>query len=375
MKYFFLPSFVLFFFCITELFAESQEKKQFPNVSGTVLFQFQADRIISSKKSNVPSNNAYAYIEPNLALSFNKNWSLKTQWRVQPNNVLTTRDGVNRERYRTIFQDSRGINSHDTSLLVEELKINFENDDMKAFAGKFDPTFGTGYNKAKRIGVFTAQFNEDYNLREKIGGGITAFFEKSSLSVNTFFNDTTGLSSSAINNRGRADQNDGAAGNTGTLSSYSAALEGEDFFDVENLFYNFGYRNLAINGSQAGRARETGYTTSFEYLYKTGQKSSITPFIELVKIDNFTGEKNRNATYSTAALLGKFSNWTASVSHLSRKISQPQRQNKISDNQLQLSAGYKFTNNITFDVTHSSIKENSNKGNLIGANLSYLYKF
>lgn len=372
MKNFSLQFLTIFLFFSSALHAE--KIAQFPNVSGNVLFQVQADRVMSSQKSGVSPNNAFVYVEPNLSLNFNKNWSIKTDWRLQPNNILTTRNSTYPERYRTFLQSNRGLNLGNEGLIVEELKLHFENEDMRFFVGKFDPTFGTAYKKTKRIGVFTSQFTEDYNLREKIGAGITALLESSDISVNSFFNDTTGLSRSALDDRGRASRNDPVAGNTGTLSSYSVSMNGEDFFGVENWFYNAGYRSLGVDKVD-NRRREKGYVFGSEYLYKIGEETSLIPFVEIAKIDDFTGEKNRNAHYETFALIGKYSSWTGSISHLTRNIKQLQRSSNISDRQLQISAGYKFTNNLTLDVTRANIKESGNKAVLIGTTLSYLYQF
>ncbi len=355
--------------------AYAEEKSEFPNISGNVLTQFKADRVLSTSKSGVSPNNAYVYVEPNLALNLNQNWSIKTDWRLQPNSVLTTRDKSDPERYRTFLQSGRGIGSHDTGLLVEELKVNFKNEDLEVFAGKFDPKFGTAHNKTKRIGIFTSDFTEDYNLREKIGAGITALLENSKITFNTFFNDTTGLSSSAINNRGRAQRNDGLAGNTGTLSSYSIAMSGDNFLGYEDWFYNAGYRSLSVD-KMNGRSAEKGYVFGSEYSYKVGVQTYLVPFVELVKIDNFTGLQDRNALYLTAALMAKYSSWNASVSYLNRHMKQQnQGLGNINDKMLQLSIGYKFTNNVTLDVTRSNIKENGYTASLIGAMLSYVYKF
>ncbi len=376
MRNFSLQFLVIFLLFSQALHAETlaEKSRQFPNVSGDILFQAQADRIMSSQRSGTSPNNAFIYIEPNLALNFNKNWSIKTDWRLQPNDVLTTRNGEYPERYRTMLQSNRGFSLGDQGLIIEELKLNFENEDMKFFAGKFDPTFGTAHKKSKRIGVFTSQFTEDYNLREKIGAGISALLEDSAITVNSFFNDTTGLSRSALDDRGRASKNSGIAGDTGTMSSYSVSMDGEYLFGVKNLFYNLGYRSLGVDKID-NRQREKGYVLGSEYLYKTGTNSSLIPFAEIVKIDNFTGEKNRDATYTTLALIGKYSSWTASISRLSRDIKQYQRTSNISDHQLQVSAGYKFTNNITLDVTRADIKENGAKATVLGSTLSYIYKF
>ena len=376
MKNFSLQLLAICLFASSAVFAKTP--KQFPNISGEALFQMQADRVLSTDKPGVSANNAFGYVEPKMSLNFNKNWSAKTNWRFQPNSVLTTRDQANPERYRTFLQTNRGFNFTDNGLIVEELKANFENDDFRFFIGKYDPTFGTAHNKEKRIGVFAAQFTEDYNLREKIGAGVVGLLEGSKISFNSFFNDTTGLSGSAINNRGRAVGSNGIAGNGSTPSSYSVSMDGENFMGIKDWFYNFGYRSLSTSKTD-NRKREKGYVIGSEYLYEISSQTAIIPFIEIVKINNFTGELNRDAYYTTLALIGRYSGWTASGSYLTRDIKQSPNASravgKISDRQFQLAIGYKFTDNLTIDISRALIKEDNTKGSLVGAVVSYSYKF
>lgn len=350
-------------------------KEKYPYLQGKILYQFEFDRVLSTKKRGVSPNNSFVYIEPDISLNINQNWAVKTQWRLQPNDVLTTRDRTNPERYRTFLNNDRGMNFDEMGLLIEELKIHFQNDDIKLFAGKFDPTFGTAHRKAKRIGVFTSQFTEDYNLREKIGGGAIALLESSQIQFNTFFNDNTSLSRSAINDRSRARRNDGLAGNTGTISSYSLAMEGADLFGVKNLFYNLGFRSLGVDKNQ-NRKRENGYVVGAEYLHKIGKESSIIPFAEFVTLSNMSGIKGRKTQYSTLAVIGNYRNWNSSLSFVSRSIDKNSSFERYTfDRQLQLSVGYKFTNNITVDVSRAEIREQAKKGSLLGLMVSYLYKF
>jgi len=343
-----------------------------PNVTGDILMQFKADRILSTNRGGVSPNNAYAYIESNMSINFDKNWSLKTNIRSMPGNTLSTRNQQYPERYRTFFSQSRGIKPQDNDLMIEELKINFENEDLKVFVGKFDPTFGTAYDKRKRIGIFTSEIAEDYNLREKIGAGFNAFLENSKISFSTFFNDTTGLSKSAINDRGRATRRESLAGNTGTMSSYAIGIDGDTLFGIEDLYYNLGYRSL---GASAGGVREKGYTMSAEYLYRIGYRTSIIPFFEATSIKNFTGQKDRNAFYTTTALIGKYASWTGSIALISRNIKEPLLSSNTNDRFTQFSVGYKFNDRFALDVTRANVKENGARASMFGAALTYLYKF
>lgn len=348
--------------------------QQFPNVSGNILMQLEVDRILSSNKQGVEQNNAYIYSEPKLSLNFNHNWSVKTEWRLQQNNTLTTRDKDNPERYRTFMNNDRNFGFSEAGILIEQLKVHFQNEDMEFSAGKFDPTFGTAHNKAKRIGVFTSQFTEDYNLREKIGANLTALLENSKITISSFFNDTTDLSKSSFNDRGRAQRSDNIAGNTGTLSSYAISMEGHNPFGIKNWNYNFGYRNLSVDNA-VDRDSEKGYVVGSEYLYKASNDTYLIPFIEIVKINNFTGESGKDALYTTIAGILRYSSWTASISSLKRDINSTNNKSSSNGRQIQVSAGYKFTNNFTVDVSRSNIREDGSKGALFGVVFSYFYKF
>ncbi len=352
----------------------AQSPKIYPNVSGDVLVQTQFDRIISTTQKGVTANNGFFYVEPKISVNFDKNWSMRTEWRLQPNNVLTTRDRENPERYRTFLATDRSfLNVREQGLLIEELKVHYENDDMRFQAGKFDPTFGTAWRKSKRIGVFAAQFNEDYNLREKLGASVSALLEGSQISFSSFMNDYTGLSNSMFNKRGDASSNGGIAGNGGFMSSYSLSMEGRNFVGIENWFYNFGYRNLSAE-NRPDRFRETGFVLGSEYLYKLGKETSVIPLFEMVSISNFGGDDGRDAKYATLAVIGKYSGWTASASTVTRNINHRTKK-ASSDRQIQFSIGYKFTDNLTLDISRANIKEDGKKGSLIGATMSYLYRF
>jgi hypothetical protein len=369
---------VIFSFVSIFLFGLSNQvfaKEKFPKLEGKILYQTQFDRVLSTRKKGVSPNNAFIYIEPNFSLNINQNWAIKTQWRLQPNDVLTTRNQTNPERYRTFLSSNRGVNFSEMGFLVEEIKMQFHNDDIKLFAGKFDPNFGTAHRKSKRMGVFTSQFAEDYNLREKIGVGATALLESSQITFNTFFNDNTDLSRSAINDRGRARRSDGLAGNTSTISSYSLSMEGEDLFGFKNLFYNLGYRSLGVDKS-INTSRETGYVVGAEYLHKISKETSLIPFAEYTALKNLSGIKGRDAQYSTIALIGNYRNWISSFALQMRNIDKNYLNDRhIFDRQLQLSIGYKFTNNLTIDVSRAEIREDARRGSLLGINMSYVQKF
>ena len=356
-------------------FAKSQD---LPIVSGKIFYQVQTDRIINSDENYARKPNGFLYVEPHISFNITDNWSIKNQLRFQPNDTLTTRDAKNPERYRSFLSNDRKVSLKDNGLLVEEIKIQYENEDMRLSLGKFDPTFGTAHRKEKRIGVFTSQFTEDYNLREKMGINVVALLENAQLSVSSFFNDNTNLSDSAIDKRGIDGKSRGLAGGTKSFSSYSVSLEGDNLLALKNWFYYFGYRSLEVKNSFVNnlyRDREQAVALSSEYKHKLGKKTSLIPFAEAVYVKNSSGIKNRNSAYLTTAVIGQYSSWNASGSYVLRNINNKQIHNNKTDRQLQFSIGYKFDNNIALDVSRAQIVENSQRAVLVGANLTYLQEF
>ena len=61
---------VLVFFCS---FMGSAFGKEFPNVSGDVLFEVRADSILSIDQEAIPENSAIVNIEPEISFNINRN--------------------------------------------------------------------------------------------------------------------------------------------------------------------------------------------------------------------------------------------------------------------------------------------------------------
>jgi hypothetical protein len=350
-------------------FAKDQE---YPNITGKALFEYRADRITSANnRQGVDTNSGKINVDTAFGLNFNKNWSIINDWKFRQ---VENFDQNNPERYRNILSSKRGFGLDDEGLVVEQLKGQFENDDLRFFFGKFNAAFGSAFKKEKRLGVFVTDFTKDYELREKIGAGFTAILEHSEITVDAFYNDETSLSNSAINKRGRQNKHNGLAGSNSTPSSYSISMEGEDLFGVNDLFYNFGYRNLAVDNIP-GRDNETGLVGGLEYLVRLSSKTSLIPFVEVASIKNLSGEDSRNATYTTVALVGKYSGWTASIANVIRDLRQKNIIGNQKDHLMQYSIGYKFANNVAVDLSRADIKENRSEASLLGLIVSYVYNF
>lgn len=358
------------FLISVDAFADNGESQQYPYVSGKALFEAESDQVASVNKSGVNPRAGQVNINSELALNFSKNWSIITNWIYRP---VTAGNSDDPSIYRSIL-GNRGFGLGDEGLIVEQLKAQYENEDMKVFFGKFDPDFGSAFRDEKRLGIFTGDFTRDYQLREKIGGGITALLENSEISFSTFFNDTSGLTQSALNQRYTVPTGNNVAGNTGSLSSYVVSWDGQDLFGVKNLFYNFGYRDLGVN-NVPGSSNEIGYVGGLEYSIPLSLHTSIVPFFEIAKINHFYGQSNLDALYMTSALIARYSGWSATITNVVRNMSQTTIAGNTHEYQMEYTLGYKFSNNVAIDVTRANIKEGTNAFTAIGAMISYAYKF
>ncbi|MDB2550382.1 hypothetical protein N9X24_00775 [Rickettsiales bacterium] len=322
----------------------------YPNLSGDIIINLGLDKL-SAKESDIKQYNSILETQTNLSLNINRNWSVKTLWQSRK---FSKDEYINKQSYNPILaNDNRQISPSNESLFIEELKLDFRNEDLEFFIGKYNPNFGNAWNKKRRSSIFTNFFGRDYQLREKIGLGITAIFEESELSFFPFFNDNTDLSNSAINRRGKNRADYQMSGNNGSLSSYVIALTGKNFLTLEDLSYHLAYKKLDVDNNIL--AEENGYIASFEYLFDIGYKTSIVPFYEIVVTNNIHGTRDKDVTHQIAALNFNYSSWNLTASYFTKDISY--NNNDILDKYIEYNIGYRINNNIKIDISRLSAKE------------------
>jgi len=355
------------FFVILCFLSSSQAIAKYPKISGDIIIDLGIDRL-SVKNNNVKKYNSILEFQSDISLDLNRNWSVQTLWQSRK---VAKNYYLNRQSYDPIISSNdRQMSIDDESLFIEELKLNFQNEDLVFFAGKYNPHFGNSWNKKRKSSIFTVFFGRDYQLREKIGLGITALFEESELSFYPFFNDNTDLSNSAINRRGRNKRSYQVSGNNGSLSSYVVALSGKNFLYVEDLSYHLAHKKLDV--SSENLAEENGYVINFEYLFKIGNNSSIIPFYEFVKTNNMNGTRGQDVNHQIASLNFNYSSWDFAVSYFTKDI---KKYNKISDKYLEYSLGYKISDSMGVEVSRINGKENNINHNALYTMFSYIMTF
>jgi hypothetical protein len=365
--------FLKYIFIIFAIFSTKAQGAIYPNLSGEMLAESRLAIIASQSASKNYSSNLVANFEPKFSFNLNREWSIKSTWDIAS---LRKRDVPNFEIGNVFMSNLHPSDINDYGLVIEELRVDYKDENMDFFFGKYNPKFGSAWEENKRIGVFTTDFTRDYELIEKIGVGISAIFETSSLTFSSFFNDKTYLSDSAINNRGR-NKDDNIAGNNNNLASFAVAFFGENFLNIEDLNYNFGYRDLDVDGVDGVRSfdNETGYLAGFEYSMPISYTFKIIPFIEIARFNNFHGIADQDILYITSSIIFENNKWRAGISNVTRDIKRV-GDDDYTDNQFQYFVGYEFENGLTVDVAHLNLKEEEiNKTRAFGVRIAKIYSF
>lgn len=360
----------LFSVIILTSFAARAEE-QFPNVTGEIISKARFAFINGESPSGSYKRATELEVEPKFSVNINEEWSVKNSWRLAP---FKSREEDNYQINQVFPSENQPTSPKKYGLAVEEIKGDFRNEDMNIFFGKYNATFGKAWEEDRRIGVFAHDYTKDYQLKEKIGAGVAALLDDGgAVTLNVFFNDTTPLSNTALNKRGTNKTSDGYAGNKRNLTSYSVTVSGNNFLNVEDLHYNFGYRDLDVDGKD-GFDNERGFVAGFEYYLPLNYKTYFVPFIEVAKFNNYYGVAGRDALYATVSMMIKYSNWQGGVSYVKRNIKSEDPKD-TNDSQTQYFVGYKFKNGITIDASHASVKEGSASAKIIGVATGYNYKF
>jgi hypothetical protein len=365
----------------------AEAKGDYPNTSGDVLFELQSDVLENSDDKiakNDEKNDTRLLIEPKFFLNLSEGFKINNHWQLRPveDREYQTYTVNSSKYYGATFYGKEGWVERDLhddyGLILEELELMYEKNDIRLGLGKFDPMFGTAFYKKKYHGVYGTELPAEYKLTEKIGGNIAAVFPSIQIELGVFFDDTTGMSNSAIKNRGR-DKSSGGAGNTDRPESFSVAVEGVGLFGVKDLNYNLGFRRLKTE--KEWESDEKGYLFGLEYVYDAGMDSMIIPFMEYAYFSNYDGIDGRDTSYATFSLTGIKGNWNVVLSD-TLKREEEKNFSDVRDYLIQYSVGYKFENGLMIDFGRKhrkqSIKTDTRTSytyETTGGKISYMLSF
>ena len=154
---------------------------QSPNISSNLLILNHSDYI--SKDNNIKKFNSYFFAKADTKFKFSNNMQLNTNIEFFPDAQFSSNIEQQYKPYHDITNNNRGFNFFNNSLIVEELNFQYSNEDLEFKIGKYNPNFGNLWYKNNRIGIYSWQFSEEYNIREKIGAQISALLENSKITL------------------------------------------------------------------------------------------------------------------------------------------------------------------------------------------------
>ncbi len=325
---------------------------KYPNVTGDYWAELSYDTVTSFSDTDPNTNDGdgksadfYLEANPTFRLNFNKNITLQTAWLLYNPKSPTFGD----DRY---LDDQGGV--------LEELFLKIHDEDAEFIIGRIRPEFGMLWDENLNTGIFGSFNGDEYLLEGKLGAGFKVKFSLEDygnhiLSFNSFFNDDTGLNDSFLSRRDTYRGDIGRAGDTSSFSSYAINLQGNNFYDVEGLFYNLSYRNVDAGSSSSGVDDEEGYALTLGITKPFLDQLNFTPIIEYAEIFNFNSTNNRfgpefgdvnlqgDYEYLSIILALTYKNWSFNFNRLHKDFDADVNGG---EDLTELSARYQFKNNL-----------------------------
>jgi hypothetical protein len=328
-----------------------------PKISGEISVEIENDHTYRADDSDQEINDLSTTIESEFAIHLNPILSLQSEVTIE-----TVGEG----------QQGKDQTFEDMGLFVESLTLNYDGPDFGFFIGKHTVNFGLAWDVAP--GIYGADLAEDYELTERLGlGGYVTFGDEElgehRLSLSSFFIDTSVLSQSAFNNRGRVRLSDGGVGNTEDFSSFAIALDGRDIPALPGLRYHLGWLHQAAG--QGDEEDERGAVVGAYYVFEPDNDLTLTPLVEFAHLDNFEGSRGIDAYYLTAALGIEYQNWHLDFVYGYRDVDE----NQDYDHGFQLSAGYDFDIGLSIEAGWLGLNVEDEKAESLGLLITYTYEF
>lgn len=330
---------------------------------GELLVELQSDNLYSTDDgADAEFTDTYTTTEAELSLSRGA-FSVNTLLLVEPMLDPGEEGGGGVDKSSVMEGESRTFQDH--GLVVEALTLDYELDGLHLYAGKFGPHFSIAYDAAP--GVYGTDMSEDTNeIAEMVGAGFAYGFgggaRSYTLSGSVFTADTSDLSDSVGNKRGRTREADGGPGNTGSMESFAVALD----IEQEGLLVHLGAVQMTTdylvdddgNRDEAGADDETRAVAAAEFAVADG----LTALVEYAHFSNFGGDKDIDAQVFTVGGMMEFDGgWYAAASYTSRDPEEAP-----ADAQFQVSGGYVFDNGLELSAGWKWVEEENVQSRILG---------
>ncbi len=328
---------------------------------GELLVELQSDNLYSTDDgADAEFTDTYTTTEAELSLSRGA-FSVNTLLLVEPMLDPGEEGGGGVDKSSVMEGESRTFQDH--GLVVEALTLDYELDDLHLYAGKFGPHFSIAYDAAP--GVYGTDMSEDTNeIAEMVGAGFAYGFggdaRSYTLSGSVFTADTSDLSDSVGNKRGRTREADGGPGNTGSMESFAVALD----IEQEGLLVHLGAVQMTTDyleddeGNVLAEDDEARAVAAAEFAVADG----LTALVEYAHFSNFGGEKDIDAQVFTVGGMMEFDGgWYAAASYTSRDPEEAP-----ADAQFQVSGGYVFDNGLELSAGWKWVEEENVQSRILG---------
>mgnify|MGYP006429756067 CR=1 FL=1 len=336
--------------------AQDENAGTFPRLDAEVLVEIQNDYAFDSDVNVNERNDLFTTTEPFLSFKATRNFKIESGLVLEP--VRDSDPG-----------DDRFFEDH--GLFAETLYAAYETDRFMVKAGKYNPSFGTAWDAAP--GIYGVDFAEDYELTERIGAAASYTFVgpdtgEHTVTVNSFFADTTFLSQSAFAGRGDLDKSDGGPSNTEDPSSLSVTLGGGGMPAVP-VDYHLGARYQ--EGGPGTPNDETGVVAGISGSYSLMPGHLVEPIAEVAYFDDFAGT-SQDRTYLTTGFSVLRGPFNVSASYTGRFIDANSPADGT-DTLAQLTAGYALNNGLTLDAGYRYEESGDVDTHIIGALVTYTF--
>ncbi|MCP5039687.1 MAG: hypothetical protein GY944_01580 [bacterium] len=337
--------------------AIAEQQQSFFTAHGDISVETQNDSTYRSQDDESEINDLYLTIEPNFAFGFGEQVSLETALVLEP----VSDPGPSENRY-----------VEDQGIFVEQLFLQYATRRWGVRAGKLNPHFGIAWDVAP--GIYGADMAEDYEITERIGAGgflqlgnDRAGFHR--LAADIFLADTTFLSRSTLNERGRRRRSDAGPSNTAAPRSFSLTIESEQIPTLAGLGYHLGFSRQK---SEGGGRDEYGYVAALAYAFSPGEDIAVELLSEYAYQHGAEGER-LNRHYVTQSGVISWKHWNLAVSSTLRDCEALGERSR--DHLVQLSTGYEFEVGLTIDVGWRRSQEDGTTSQAIGVLLGYALNF
>jgi len=347
--------------------------ESYPFISGDIAVEVQNDWTYRSQDNANERNDLFTKTEPTLVMHFIKGLTLTTHGVLEP--IRDPKPGKDRT-----FGDE--------GFYIQDLFGQYEHDAFSVLGGKFTPNFGRAWDIAP--GIYGTDFAEDYELAERIGFGGSYTFGgdgvgEHTVSASVFFLDTSALSDSIINSRGRKRLSDGGPSNTESPESFAIALDGGKFphllfgqtvpgsTPVKGLTYQ-----VAVVSQAPGKgssSRETGVVASLAHEFPVSNMLTLQPLFEYAHFFDAEGVDGQDRYYVSAGATAVWQeNWNFALSY-TRRETMPSDGSNVGDNLFQVSGGYKFDVGLGANVGYRYSEKDDVTDHTIGMLLTYNLEF